>query len=395
MNRTKVSVAFAVFATLSFAPLLAQVADKGKDSKPAGTAVNKNVNTKPVKMEVVAKISQPIGNMTFTPDNRKIFSIHPFSKPDVRVAELTSATTFKPFPDLDWNTPKPESDKYLDNVLGLRGDENGVVWILDMGIRNKITPKVVGWNTKKNALEKIFYIPAPASIPSSHLNDLVIDNKNHAIYIADENVGPGGDGSKGALVVIDMKTGRCRRLLQGDKSTRAENIPIVIDGKPLKVANPDGSKRLLTIGNDGIAADKNFEWLYYGPLNGLSLYRLKITDVLNTSLNDEKLSALVQRYSDKSNNGGITLDSAGNIYSTELETNAVGIITADTRTHKQFVRDEKCSWPDGISYSPDGYMYVSDSQIGKSALCNDGKSLNKAPYLLFRFKPLEPGRIGH
>jgi hypothetical protein len=61
----------------------------------------KSAAAAPLKVELVAQISQPIGNMTFTPDNRKFFSIHPFYKPKLRVAELTSPTSFKPFPNLD------------------------------------------------------------------------------------------------------------------------------------------------------------------------------------------------------------------------------------------------------------------------------------------------------
>jgi sugar lactone lactonase YvrE len=254
---------------------------------------------------------------------------------------------------------------------------------------------VVGWNTKTNSLQHVYYIPAPASLPSSQLNDLVVDNKHQAIYIADEDVGPGGDGSKGALVTIDMKTGKCRRLLQGSLSTRAEKIPVIINGRPLKVTNKGGSQRILTIGADGIAADKDFQWLYYGPMNGRSLYRLKIADVLNQSLSDENLAQRVERYSDKTVNGGISLDEKGNVYSTEIEHRSIGIIDAGTRKYRQYASDQKCTWPDGISYSPDGNMYVSDSQIDKSPLCNDGKSLNKPPYLLFRFKPIAPGRVGH
>jgi len=371
-------------------PILAMAAAYSQPKQPTTKA-----SAPPVKVELVAQISQPIGNITFTPDNRKFFSIHPFYKPKLRVAELTSPNSFKPFPNLEWNTPKPHSELFLDDVLGIRGDENGIVWILDMGNRSKITPKVVGWDTKKNALHHIYYIPAPASLPSSQLNDLVVDNKNQAIYIADEDVGPGGDGSKGALVVIDMKTGKCRRLLQGTTSTKAENIPVIINGQPLKVTKPDGSKRILTIGNDGIAADRDFQWLYYGPMNGRSLYRLKIADILNQTLTEEKLAASVERYSDKTNNGGISLDQEGNIYSTEPEHRAIGIIAAGTRKHTQYASEQKCTWPDGVSYSPDGNMYVSDSQLDKSPLCNQGKSLNKPPYLLFRFKPLAPGRVGH
>lgn len=105
-----------------------------------------------VTAEIFARLPQSVGNVAFTPDNQVIFSHHPFYSPDVRVAQLTSATTFAPFPNADWNTPREGSDQYLDNVLGLRSDESGVVWMIDMGFRTHITPKLVGWNTHANRL---------------------------------------------------------------------------------------------------------------------------------------------------------------------------------------------------------------------------------------------------
>ena len=128
-------------------------------------------------------------------------------------------------------------------------------------------PKFVVWSTKENKLEGIYYIPAPSSLHTSNLNDLVVDYKHGHAYIADEEVGFGGDGSHGALIDVDIQTGECRRLLDADVSTRAEKIPVVVNGKDLMVDDKKtGGKRLFTIGNDGIATDKNYEWLYYGPL---------------------------------------------------------------------------------------------------------------------------------
>ena len=48
-----------------------------------------------------------------------------------------------------------------------------------------------------------------------------------------------------------MITGACRRVLQSDKSTMPEEIPIVVKGKPLMVSGADGKKRLFKVGNDG------------------------------------------------------------------------------------------------------------------------------------------------
>jgi hypothetical protein len=59
-----------------------------------------------VRAEVFAKLPQSVGNIAVTPENQLIFSHHPFFSPDVRVAKLTSATTFQPFPNAEWNTPQ-------------------------------------------------------------------------------------------------------------------------------------------------------------------------------------------------------------------------------------------------------------------------------------------------
>ena len=161
----------------------------------------------PVRAEIVARLPQSVGNIAITPDNQVIFSHHPFFSPDIRVAKLTSPTTFEPFPNADWNTPRKGTDQYLDNVLGLRSDENGIVWIIDMGFRTGITPKLVGWNTRTDKLERVYYMPEPVTRPGSQPQDIVIDQKNRKFYIADEDIGPGGDGSHAAIVIIDMDRG--------------------------------------------------------------------------------------------------------------------------------------------------------------------------------------------
>jgi hypothetical protein len=145
----------------------------------------------PIRAEIVARLPQSVGNIAITPDNQINFSHHPFFSPDIRVAKLTSSTTFQPFPNADWNTPRKGTDHYLDNVLGLRSDENGIVWIIDMGFRTKITPKLVGWNTRTDKLERIYYMPEPITRSGSQPQDIVIDQKNRKFYIADEDIGSG------------------------------------------------------------------------------------------------------------------------------------------------------------------------------------------------------------
>src|SRR6267142_2105134 len=315
-----------------------------------------------VTAEIFARLPQSVGNVAFTPDNQVIFSHQPFYSPDVRVAKLTSATTFEPFPNAEWNTPLKGSDQYLDNVLGLRSDENGVVWMIDMGFRTHITPKLVGWNTHANRLERIYYMPEPVTRSGSQPQD------------------------------IDMNSGRARRVLEGDKSTVPENVPITVDGNDLTVPGKDGKPTIIKVGCDGITMDAKAEWLYYAPLSGRSLYRIRVADLNDESLSSTQLSAKVERYSDKPNNGGLSIDFAGNIYLTAVETKSIGVITPD-RKYRTLTSDAEMVWPDGISYSPDGHMYVSASQVSAAAMFHGGKAENKTPYLIYRFKPLAAGII--
>lgn len=346
--------------------------------------------------EVVAELPEAVGNITFTPDNRVIYSHHPFFSPDIRVVELDAdRRSGRPFPNLAWNTPRKDSDHYLDSVLGLRGDTQGVIWMLDMGTRSGITPKLVGWNTRTDRLERIYPIPAPASRPESQLNDFAIDAVNGAFYIADEGIGPGGDGTQAALVVVDIRTGASRRLLEGHPSVLPEDVPIAVDGRELRVPGAEGKPVRLRVGADGIALDRQAEWLYFGPLNGGWLYRVRTVDLLDTELDAEALGSRVERYARKPNNGGLSIDDEGNLYLTEVEHRAVGVIGAGDRRYRRLATHPDLIWPDGVSFSPDGWMYVSAAQLSEVPIFNDGNALQKPPYHFFRFRPIAPGRLGH
>ncbi|MDQ1160269.1 sugar lactone lactonase YvrE [Chryseobacterium sp. SORGH_AS 447] len=341
-----------------------------------------------VSHKIFAEVDQAVGNIAFTHQGNLVYSHHPFFNPSYRVVSYNAETkTTQPFPNKEWNTPRETDDHYLSNVLGIRNDENGIVWMLDMGQRNPVTPKIVGWNTVADKLERIYYLPETSVVHESQPNDLIVDTRHGVFVIADEGIGNSGDGSKAALIIVDMKTGKTRRVLQGSGTTVPENRPTVINGKPLSV----NGKNLL-VGCDGITADRNFEWLYYAPLNGSKLYRVKLDDLLNENLSERKLSERVETYSEKPNNGGLSIDQNGNIYLTAMESNSVAVILAKDRSVHSVFSDNKLLWPDGVSYNMnDGYMYVSAAQVHLGASFNQGNNKAKAPYYIFRFKPLAKG----
>ena len=169
-------------------------------------------------------------------------------------------------------------------------------------------------------------------------------------------------------------------------------VPITVDGQDLTVAGKDGKPAIIKVGCDGITMDGSAEWVYYGPLSGHALYRVRVADLNDESLTPAGLSAKVERYSDKPVNGGFSIDADGNVYATLVESKEIGLITPDRKNHI-IASDPEMVWPDGISYSPDGHMYVSASQLPLAAMFHDGVGQNKSPYLIFRFKPLAPSWI--
>ncbi|WP_438028579.1 L-dopachrome tautomerase-related protein [Sorangium sp. So ce233] len=360
-------------------------------------------------LEVHARLdSTGVGGITQMPDGRVIIGFHPFYEPEVQVALLNpdrESTT--PYPSTEWQSCKDADGSWksdfnacLDWVLGLHTDQNGVLWLLDSarstdkaaGRPAGLVPKLVGWNTHQNKLERVIPISPEATLTESQHNDFVVDLKHNVIVLADEAIGEGsgGVGDKAALVVVDLSTGESRRLLQGHHSVMPLKEPIRWD-----VGQPTSGAVDLYVGVDGIALDTSSEWLYFAPLNAYKMYRIRMSDLLDTSLTAAQLGAKVETYADKPFNGGLAIDQDDNLYLTEVGERAVGVIASDTRKYERLVSDPDMVWPDGVTYNSDGTMYTGAAQLSlTSALQADGVARNKPPYLVYRFKPLAPGTPG-
>ncbi len=342
----------------------------------------------PPQLETYARMRQGPGNITLTPDGRVIVSLHQFFETPLRVVEVARDGSLKPFPNDEWNTPGLSGRSALDSVLGIQCDANGVVWMLDNGMRSRVTPKLVGWNTKTNALERVIYLPPPVTVPESFVNDLSIDATKGVAFIADPA------SSKSALIVADLKTGEARRVFEGHPSVTPEDIDVVIDGKAPEMKGPDGKPARPRVGVDPIALDAKNEWLYFGPLNGRTLWRVRAADLLDTSLPTAALFQRVERYADRPICDGISIDTAGNIYISDVTNHAIGVITPE-RQYKVLIKDDALiSWPDAFACGPDGMLYVVLNQLHKSPPLNGGQDGTTPPYLLVRFKPLAAGIVG-
>ncbi len=343
------------------------------------------------RLETIAEVSQAPGNITVTPEGKIIISMHQFFSPSMSVAIVQTDSSLKAFPNAmaERRTGlKGQQGITLDSVLGIQSDSKGIVWMLDNGINSSITPKLVAWDSRNERLFKVIYLPAPASVEGSFLNDLAIDEKHQKIYLADP-----AKGSNAAIVVVDIATGSARRVLEGHISVIPEDLELLIDGRPLSVKRPDGTVVQPKVGINPIALDKDARWLYFGPMTGSSMYRVQTRDLLDPYFSQAALAARVERYSDRPISDGISIDKDNNIYITDVANNAIGVIDSQ-RKYSILIKDPRLSWPDAFSYGPDGYLYTVANQLHKSAILNGGNMQAKPPFLVMRFKPLAAGVVG-
>ena len=350
-----------------------------------------------VNSEVFAELDQAVATMTYTENGRFIFAYHPFYDPKIKMAERLESGEIIPFPNAEMQESHDRKGNlknpgdYFNWVLTARADGEGTVWVLDSGqAEPRITPKLVAWDINNNRMKKVIYFPEGVTLPESQHNDFAISNKHNVVVIADEGIAIGPVGKKAALVVVNTETGQSRRLLQGTDSVLPDmEMPMVFD----KGTKNERSSSLF-IGVDGIALDKDEQWLYFTPANQPKVYRVLMRDLINTSLSEKQLVEKVEVYADKPVNGGLTIDAAGNLYLCAIGTRSIGVIPADTRKYTVYTTDERMIWPDAVNSGPDGYLYTGAAQVSLSAAMNNGKGLNKPPYLIFRFKPLADTLVG-
>ncbi|MEL6496297.1 MAG: L-dopachrome tautomerase-related protein [Cyanobacteria bacterium J06623_7] len=338
------------------------------------------------ELEVVAEFpaAHPPGNVAVTSEGRIIMSQHQFYGAPLRVVEVLDDNSVIPFPNEAWSREPNSAGIGLNTVLGLRADENGIVWMLDRSDGEGQPGKVVGWDTANDELYQIIYLPQPIIPASPFLNDLAVDLDHNAIYITDT-----AGGADSALIVVDLTTGFSRRVLEGDISTRPEDIPLIVDERVINLAGSPAK-----IGVNPITVDPNNEWVYYAPMSGTSLYRIATEDLLDSSLTPEELSRRVERYGDKPICDGITVDGAGNVYITAITDNAIGVVDETGEYQTLYQDDILLSWTDGMAFGADDYIYVTVSQLQNSPPLNNGQDDAEPPFYLVRFPALASGAIG-
>lgn len=336
-------------------------------------------------LEVVATLDEPPGNLAVSADGRIFFTHHAEGRPAVKVLELVNGKPV-PYPNLEFQSERPNGAPYFDQIFNVRVDRQNRLWTLDHGFHGLRQPRLLAFDLATNTVVHQWDVPATLAGVGSYIQDMQIDSKGEKIYIADIGV----LAKKPAIIIYDVKTKTGRRVLERHVSVTEEPYEINAQGRRMY---PLGGLFWMHPALDPIALDKRDEWLYFGPMAGGTLYRAKTADLNNPALSADKLGKRVESYAKRSQCDGLTMDTDDNIYVTSIEDGAINVIGTD-RVQKTLVKNPKMRWPDGMSFGPDGYVYIADSDIPDVMMKSKSHIAASGPFYLFRLKSGKTGVPG-
>lgn len=291
-----------------------------------------------------------------------------------------------PYPDSRWNSyAGPESDSdpatTLVRVNSQRVDPDGNLWLVDTGspgfgspVILPEGPKLVVVDTSTDEVSRV-YPMGNVTLSESLLDDIRFDATGSRAYLTDAGAG-------GALIVLDLDSGRAVRLLEGDLSVGAFT-PTSGEGTFLRSSSGEPSY----IYADQLEVSPDGRWFYYQPASGgMSRIETKFLDeaFYNSSMASlGVLPAYVEPYALTPSTGGTAIDSQGNIYVSDTDRQAIEKIYPNgTRT--TIVQDERLLWVDAMWVDNQNRLWLPAAQLNRGAPFQpDGQSQIVKPVYVY------------
>lgn len=333
--------------------------------------------------EVASFPDQQVTGVGVSTKSGRVFVNFPFwsDNHQISVAEIVGGEP-KPFPDQEWNSPGAPAS-HLVCVQSVVIDDQDNLWILDPAApkTKKVVPhgpKLLKVDLKTNQVVKTIPFDEDIAPAKSYLNDVRIDTATQTAFITESGIG--------AIIVVDLQSGKARRLLADHKSTKVEpGTTVTVDGKSLIDQEKNKPPQFAA---DGIALDKKTGYLYYHALTGHTLHRIKTSDLRNEKLSKSELASKVEDVAQTPLPDGMLESLDGSVYLTDIEGGAILRFDPTTKKSERVLADKRLLWPDTMSWGPDGVLYVTSSQIENMPKYNSGKDTRATPYKLFKITGL-------
>lgn len=346
-----------------------------------------NLSTEPLlpfdAVETVADLDYPPGNIAVSADGRVFFTWHPDAAPPTKVHELVDGRPV-PYPSEEYQHESSALPSF-QTPLALRIDRQERLWVLDHAGFGRGQPRLLAFDLASGELVHRFDFPGDVAGLGSMLNDFQVDAEGRWIYIAETSPLL----QRPALIVYDAQTQTARRVLDGHPSVLAEDVLIQAPGRDMYIYG----LATMRIAVDSIALDRDGHYLYYGPVSGDRMYRIEAAALRDPALDDER-SRHVEFFARKSLSDGLTTDDDGNLYLSDMEHSAVHRLSPRGEL-TTLVADPRLRWPDGFSFGPGGYLYVTASALQDVLFRSAAAVAAHRPYQIYRFRPGPSAHPGH
>lgn len=265
------------------------------------------------------------------------------------VVEITADNQKKSYPNEVWNSWEIGQTVADDKFVGVQSVvafENKL-YVLDT--RSQLfenvldAPRVFVFDLLTDTLLRTYVLDENSYHPNSYINDLRVDKKNNKIYFT--------DSGHAGLVMLDLDSGKSKRILNDHESTSAEMQFLTFGEKKWERA----------IHSDGIALDTKNNRLFYHALTGYSLYSIPTNSF---ELDDEtQIEKSVKLEAKTAAPDGLILDKEGNLYFADLENNKIQYRKPDGSIHT-LIEGDAIKWADTFSVH-DNYLYFTNSRINE------------------------------
>lgn len=332
-------------------------------------------------LELVASSPRQWTGVTVSKQGRIFVSFPRWSNDvPISVGELKNGTV-TPWPDAAWNDWKPgtkdkgPAEERFVAVQSVVIDDQDRLWVVDTGnpgFKGVVaTPQLHVFDVSTGQRVRSYPFPPELYEGKAHrekptqdayLNDVRVDDRNQVAYLTDSQAG--------GLVVLDLKTGIARKVLEDHPSTHAETDRLTVMGRPFE----------REMHSDGIALSPDGQTLYWTVLSGHTLWRIATAALRDASMDDRSLANRVERVEAIEATDGLLFDRQGTLWLGGLEKGAIYRYSPETKKYEQVLQDPRLRWPDTFAQGPDGKIYVTLSQIHLPPA-------ERGPYELYRFTP--------
>lgn len=299
---------------------------------------------------------------------------------DLDVVEVQSNGIARPFPDKDWNSwdkSQSGSNKWVC-VQSVFVDDQDQLWVVDPAAPQMESvqgngAKLVRIDLASNRVVRLYNLTELAG-KNSYLNDVRVDTSNHIAYLT--------ESKEGGIVVLNTDTGNARMVLRQEPPVLADpNHQLLIGGAEL-LRNGQPMK----VNADGIALSPDRQWLYFKPLSDTKLYRIRTADLQNALATGADVGNKVEDLgANFTCSDGMIFDQRGNLYLGDMEHDAIVQVTPALK-FQIVAHDKRLIWPDTFAWSPDGWLYVTCSQIQNMPWSHNGRSTRTTPYSIYKLK---------